>query len=72
MAVDEEDWDAWGEGELGEEDMWDDVSGARLNPGMVREARKEEMDEVHKHKIYVKVPVQQCWDETGKEPIGVR
>ena len=24
------------------------------------------------HKVCTKVPIQQCWDETGKNPISVR
>ena len=30
------------------------------------------MEEFRKHGGYVNVPVQECWDETGKEPIAVR
>ena len=29
------------------------------------------MQEFRKHGVYVKVPIQQCWDETGRAPIGV-
>ena len=53
-------------------EFWDDLSGKRLNPTMVKAARKEEMSEFRKHGVYIKVPVKQCWDETGKAPIGVR
>jgi hypothetical protein len=35
-------------------------------------ARKEEIDEYHKHGVYKKVPISQCRKETGKEPIGIR
>ena len=56
----------------GEKQYWDDLSGKRLNPKLVKEARKEEMVEFGKHGVYVKVPIQRCWDETGKDPIGVR
>ena len=55
-----------------EKQYWDDLSGKRLNPKLVKEARKEEMVEFRKHGVYVKVPIQRCWDETGKDPIGVR
>ena len=51
---------------------WDDLSGKRLDPKLVKEARKEEMAEFRKHGVYAKVPIQQCWKETGKDPIGVR
>ena len=30
------------------------------------------MEEFKKKKVYKKVAVQKCWDETGKGPIGVR
>ena len=30
------------------------------------------MAEVCKHGVYIKVPIEQCWKETGKDPIGVR
>ena len=48
------------------------MSGKELNPELVREAREEGMQEFRKHEVYVKVPIQQCWDRTGKNPIGVR
>ena len=53
-------------------EFWDDLSGKRLDPKLVKEARKEEMVEFGKHGVYVKVPVSRCWEETGKAPIGVR
>ena len=51
---------------------WDDVSGKELDPEKVTRARQEEMAEFRKHKVYVKVPLAQCWAQTGKKPIGVR
>ncbi len=51
---------------------WDDVSNDELNHEGVLKARTEEMHEFHKHGVYTKVDVQECWDETGKGPIGVR
>ena len=53
-------------------DYWDGISGARLDPGMAKAARQGEMVEVYKHDLHTKVPWQQCWDEAGKKPIGVR
>ncbi len=32
----------------------------------------EEMHEVHKHNVYTKVPIEDCWDRTGKSPVEVR
>ena len=30
------------------------------------------MKEIFKHNVYEKVDTQECWDNTGKEPIGTR
>ena len=51
---------------------WDDLSGKRLNSELVKRAREEGMSEYRKHGVYIKVPIQQCWDETDKDPIGAR
>ena len=50
----------------------DDLSGQELDPIMVTEARKEEMKEFEKHSVYQQVPIKECWDSTGKDPIGTR
>ena len=52
--------------------IWDDMSGKRLDSNLVKEARKEEIIEVKKHKVYEKVPIQQCLEETGQAPVGTR
>ena len=57
--------DAWGQ-------FWDEVSGRQLDAKGVEKARVEELVEVAKHKLYTKVPLQQCYDETGKAPIKAR
>ena len=57
--------DAWGQ-------YFDEVSGKQLDPKGVVKARIEEMVEVAKHKLYDKVPLQECYDETRKAPIKVR
>jgi hypothetical protein len=54
------------------EEFWDDITGEPLDPIGVRKARSEEMQEFHKHGVYRKVPISECWDSTGKAPIGVR
>ena len=51
---------------------WDDVSGAELDPKQVRKAREEEVEYVHKMKLYDKVPTSECYQRTGKAPISVR
>ena len=59
---------------MAEEEMqaWDDTTGEELDPELVRQARIEEMEEVRKHEVYEKVPIQECWDSTGKKPVAVR
>ena len=47
----------------------DDVKGGWLDPILVRKAREEDMQHVKKHAVYEKVPVSQCWKETGKNTI---
>ena len=53
-------------------EAWDDVSGKALDPEKVREARKEELGYFHRYEVYEKVPTRECWERTGKAPIGVR
>ena len=55
-----------------EEKAWDDQTGEELDWGAVIKAREEEIREVHKHQVYEKVPVSDCWDKTGKAPIKTR
>ena len=65
-VVDSEDWE-------GLEGMaWDDVSGKILDQDMVKAARKEEIEEYHKHEVYTKTEIGECWKETGKAPIKVK
>ena len=54
------------------EDFYDNISGERLNSDMVKEARKEEMAEARKHKVYEKVDITECCEGKGKAPIGTR
>ena len=51
---------------------WDDLSGEALELDRVREARREEIAYFRKMGVYVKVPIQECWDRTGKNPIATR
>ena len=51
---------------------WDDVSGAELNPTMVKAARQEEIDYVRNMHMYDNVPITECKRATGKMPITVR
>ena len=51
---------------------WDDVSGAELDPKMVRKAREEEIQYVRKMELYEKVPISLCYETNGEAPISVR
>ena len=64
--MDDEDWRQEGD------EAWDDVTGKKLDPEKVREARKEEIQEYHGHEVYEKRPIKECIDRTGKKPIPVR
>ena len=52
--------------------FWDEMTGVKLDESGVKQARKEEMEEFNKHKVYTKVPIEECWKTTGKKPIGTR
>ncbi len=53
-------------------DAYDDVSGAPLDPKEVYRARKEEVKFIQDMNLYDKVPVEECWKNTGKAPIGTK
>ena len=50
---------------------YDANTGKELNPELVKKARSEEMEYVHKMDVYTKVPIAQCIEETGKNPIAI-
>lgn len=54
------------------QEFWDDMTGLKLDPTLVRRAREEEMEEVRKHGIYTKVSNDVCVQRTGRRPIAVR
>ena len=43
-----------------------------LDPLLVKRAREEEMKEFSNHGVYAKVPLRECFERTGKKPIGVK
>ncbi len=59
-----------------EENEWmiavDDQSGEPLCPRMVKAARREEIVYFKEREVYEKVKTSECWEVTGKAPIGVR
>ena len=51
---------------------FDEMTHKQLPKEGVIKARVEEMVQVYKHKLYTKVPIEECLQETGKKPIQVR
>ena len=56
--------DGWGR-------CFDAVSGRELEAKGVMKARVEELIEVAKHRVYDKVPIGQCYEDTGTIPLGL-
>ena len=42
------------------EQYWDDVNGGWLKPELCKQARKEELEWVHRQGVYVKRPISEC------------
>jgi hypothetical protein len=55
-----------------EEYATDDVHGGQLDLSKVREARSEEVEFMQSRGIWREVPLQECWDVTGKPPVSVK
>ena len=55
-----------------DKNYYDDVTGKQIKTELVLKARAEQLGEVKKFNVYGKVPIQNCWNDTGKDPIGVR
>ena len=49
----------------------DDITGAVLDWEGVVQARADEIKEFRKHGVYHKVPIRECYDKTGRAPVGV-
>ena len=52
--------------------FYDDVSGKLLPKELTVKARGQEMEQVYAHKQWNKVPIKECYDETGQEPVGTK
>jgi hypothetical protein len=48
---------------------WNDVKQRELDPRLVREARKTEVEYILKRKLYNNVPRSKCYEKTSKAPI---
>ena len=51
---------------------WDDVNGGYLDSEGVLKARQLEMEYIHKQGVWKRVPLDQCIQETGKQPIPLK
>ena len=51
---------------------WDDVNGGALRAQAVKLARREEVGYMQKKGIWRLVPVKECGDKTGKDPVSMR
>ena len=52
--------------------FYDDVTGKPLECEGVKEARRVEMEFVDKRFVYLEVPIQESYDETGRGPIDTK
>ena len=52
-------------------EAFDDVTGQALDPALMVQARKDEIEYFRSMGVYEKVDVQECWNVLGKAPIGV-
>ena len=52
--------------------FYDDVSGKMLRTEQVQAARREELETFKQFGVYCKVPLQECYDLTGKSPLGIK
>ena len=54
------------------EEIRDNITGQILDKELVAKARTEELELIEKPAVWKVVPTQECWNETGAKPIGVR
>ena len=59
--------DKWVEGEY-----IDQKTGQPLDPALARAARLEEIAFMKKIGLYEEVPIEECWEKTGKAPTSTR
>ena len=52
--------------------IYDDISGAPLDPVKVAKAQQFELDWIHDPGVYPKVDIGECCQETGKKPITLK
>ena len=52
--------------------FYDNVSGQQLDSRLVHAARMNEVKGAESHNVWTKVPISECFNATGKAPIGSR
>ena len=52
--------------------LWDDTTGKMLKTEKVLLARREEIEKFRQHNVYLKVPIEECYQVTGKGPLGLK
>ena len=53
-------------------DFYDGATQKKRETELVLQARAKQLGEVRKFQVYGKVPIKNCWNDTSKDPIGVR
>ena len=51
---------------------FDEMTGERHKPDLVHKAMEEELAWVKRQGVYEKVPIAQCYDETGRRPVTLK
>ena len=54
------------------ESYWDDANAGYLDPKLVRAARAEELEAIKSYEVYLKRPISECLEVTGKKPMLIR
>ena len=67
----EVDWDSYKVPSAGKV-YYDSNTGAELDPEQVVKARTDELGWIHRQKVYTKVPLEECYQNTGHPPITLK
>ena len=52
--------------------FWEQVNGNQLNPDEVVAALLDEIEQLHTHDVYDKVPLTECRQSTGRAPVKAK
>ena len=53
-------------------ELWDEISHKKLDEAEVGNARLDEIEHFYAHGVYEQIPIEKCWNATGKKPIQVK